>query len=109
MHELFNNAGFVALMGTLFGGAGLKVIEHQLGRAKTKSAEAAAAREELRSEIQTLREQLEKADAEETRLQGLVDEWREKYWSYREETQKELNKLILELERLRGSRNSSED
>lgn len=89
-------------MGTIFGGAGLKVIEHQLGKAKTRAAESATAREELRKEIESLRQQLIRADGEEARLQGLVDEWREKYWSYREETQRELSKLSVELERLKN-------
>lgn len=101
MHELFNNAGFVALMGTLFGGAGLKIIEHRLGRAKEKAAEAQGMRDELRRQIEDLRNELLRAEAEEQRLQGLVEDLKEKYWSYREASQREINQLTIEVERLR--------
>jgi predicted RNase H-like nuclease (RuvC/YqgF family) len=101
MHDLLNNAGFVALMGTIFGGAGLKIIEHQLGRAKARAADAAGIREELRKQIEDLRAELVRAEAEEQRLQGLVEELKDKYWTYRETAQKEINQLIIEVERLR--------
>lgn len=109
MQDLLNNPGFVALMGTLFGGAGLKIIEQQLGRAKARAADALSMREELRKEIEGLRAQLDKSAAEELRLEGLVDEWKEKYWDYRQKTQEELstlkqelNALNIELARLRA-------
>lgn len=106
MHDLLNNAGFVALMGTIFGGAGLKIIEAQLGRAKARAADAAGIREELRKQIEDLRGELARSQAEEARLEGLVEEFKERYWSYREQTQKEISALNTELERYRGRGNS---
>lgn len=106
MHELLNNAGFVALMGTLFGGAGLKLIEAQLGKAKARAADAAGIREELRKQIEDLRGELARSQAEETRLEGLVEEYKDRYWSYREQTQKEISALNNELERWRRGGNN---
>lgn len=102
MQDLFSNPGFVALMGTLFGGAGLKIVEHQLGRAKAKAADAQTMRDELRKQIDDLNKKLERADAEEQRLQGLIDEWKEKYWTQKEATQKEILQLSTELAALKG-------
>jgi chromosome segregation ATPase len=100
MTDLFNNAGFVALAGTIFGGAGLKLVESWLGRAKERANEAASIREELRKEIDNLRSQLEKADAEEQRLEGLIEEWRSKYYDLRDEKQQVVTELTILKERL---------
>lgn len=101
MKELLNNAGFIALVGTIFGGAGLKFIENWLGRAKERTTEAASIREELRKEIDNLRLQLERADSEEKRLEGLVEDWRAKYYDLRDEKQKVVTELTITLERLK--------
>lgn len=100
MSDLLNNAGFVALVGTIFGGAGLKVIESWLGRAKERATEAQGIREELRKEIDNLRLQLDKAGAEEQRLEGLIEEWREKYYDLRDEKQQVLTEFTILKERL---------
>jgi cell division protein FtsB len=100
--DLLNNAGFVALVGTIFGGAGLKIIESWLGRAKERSDQGAEIREELRKEIEGLRNQLDKASAEEQRLEAQVEQWREKYWSLREEKQSLVTELTIVMERLKA-------
>jgi chromosome segregation ATPase len=100
MSELFNNAGFVALMGTIFGGAGLKIIESWLGRQKERASEAQTMREELRKEIDSLRAQLATAAAEEMRLEGLIDEWRGKYYDLRDEKAQVVTELTILKERL---------
>jgi chromosome segregation ATPase len=100
--DLLNNPGFIALTGTLFGGAGLKIIESWLGRAKERATEEATMRDELRKEIADLRAQLEKADAEEKRLEGLIEEWRSKYYDLRDEHTKVVTDLTLTAERLRA-------
>lgn len=100
MSDLFNNAGFVALMGTIFGGAGLKVIESWLGRAKERATESAAIREELRKEIDNLRTQLDKADEEEKRLEAQIEEWRSKYYDLRDEKQQVVTELTIMKDRL---------
>ena len=102
MKELFNNAGFVALLGTLLGGAGLKIIETWLGRAKERASEAASMREELRKEIADLRAQLQAAAEEERRLEAQVDDWKQKYWDLRDEKQKAVTDLTIALERIKA-------
>lgn len=100
MSELFNNAGFVALMGTIFGGAGLKIIESWLGRAKERATEAQTMREELRKEIENLRQQLTDSDAEEKRLEAQIEEWRSKYYDLRDEKQQVVTELTILKDRL---------
>lgn len=102
MKDLLNNAGFVALVGTLFGGAGLKLTEAWLGKARERSDAGAQIRDELRKEIDGLRAQLDKADAEEQRLEKQVEEWREKYWALREEKQTVVTELTIVMERLKA-------
>lgn len=102
MRELFNNDGFIALLAAVFGGAGLKVIEYYLAKAKERSTYSAHVREELRREIDGLRAQLDKAAAEENRLEGLVEEWRAKYYDLRDEKQKVVTELTITLERLKS-------
>lgn len=100
MSDLFNNPGFVALMGTIFGGAGLKVIESWLGKAKERATEQQTIREELRREIDNLRAQLDKAEAEEQRLEGLIEDWRSKYYDLRDEKQQVVTELTILKDRL---------
>ena len=100
MSDLFNNAGVVALLGTIFGGAGLKIIEAWLGRQKERATEAQTMRDELRKEIEGLRTELDKARAEEMRLEGLIDEWKGRYWDLREEKGQVLTELTILKERL---------
>lgn len=109
MKELLDNAGFVALMGTIFGGAGLKIIESWLGRAKVKADQGAAIRDELRRDIEGLRKQLENGEIEQRRLEGLVEEWRAKYYELLGEKQKVVTELTITLERLRQFEKSLDD
>lgn len=102
MKDLLNNPGFIALVGTIFGGAGLKIIESWLGKAKERATEAANIRNELRTEIDSLRKQLERADAEEKRLEGLVEDWRAKYYDLRDEKQRVVTELTITLDRLKA-------
>lgn len=100
MNDLFNNAGFVALAGTIFGGAGLKIIESWLGRAKERATEAQTMRDELRKEIDSLRKQLSDSDAEEKRLEGVIEDWRSKYYDLRDEKQQVVTQVTLLRDRL---------
>lgn len=100
MSDLFNNPGFIALLGTLFGGAGLKIIESWLGKAKERSTEQQTIREELRKEIENLRTQLDKSDAEEKRLEDLIEDWRSKYYDLRDEKQQVVTELTILKDRL---------
>ena len=89
-------------MGTIFGGAGLKIVESWLGKAKSRADAGSQMREELRSEIAGLRSQLDKAAAEEMRLEGLIEEWRSKYYDLREEKTKVVTELTIVTERLKA-------
>lgn len=101
MSELLNNDGFMVLVGTLFGGVGLKLIETWLGRAKERVTEARFMREELRSEIDRLRDQLARADEEEARLDALVEDWRAKSYDLRDENRKLVTELTITLDKLK--------
>lgn len=68
----------IALAGTVFGGVGLKVAEHWLGRSKIKVDDAARLRDELRLEITALREEIKQ-------LELAVDKWRDQAYKSREE------------------------
>lgn len=79
------NSAIIALIGTIFGGAGLKAIEAFLNRSKNQiekeKAEADMAksmREELRTEINTLKSELRTVEKE-------LDEWRQKYYDLLDE------------------------
>lgn len=100
MRDLLDNPGFIALMGTIFGGAGLKVIESWLGKAKERATEASTMREELRKEIDSLRVLLDKADVEEKRLESLIEDWRSKYYDLRDEKQQVVTELTILKDRL---------
>lgn len=67
------DTAWIALIGTVFGGAGLKLIESFLARGQGKSDAAAAMRDELRKESTTLREELRVVEKD-------LDAWKEKYF-----------------------------
>lgn len=67
------NPALLALIGTIFGGVGLKVVEALLNRSKTQSDLASQIRQELREEVQGLREELR-------RVEGELDNWKFKYY-----------------------------
>jgi len=67
------DTAWIALIGTVFGGAGLKVIEGFLTRGQGKSDAATAMREELRKESTTLREEIRVVEKD-------LDAWKEKYF-----------------------------
>ena len=72
------NQAWLALIGALLGGSGLKVIEHWLNRTKTKDDTATDFRNELRSDIKELRIELAKTEEE-------LDKWRVKYYALMDE------------------------
>lgn len=72
------NQGWLAIIGALLGGSGLKVIEHWLNRSKTKDDSATDFRNELRTDIKDLRLELSKTEEE-------LDKWRVKYYALMDE------------------------
>jgi len=63
----------VALIAAIFGGVGLKVIESVLGRSKAKNDIASEMRAELRSDVLSLKEELDAIEAS-------LENWRKKYY-----------------------------
>lgn len=80
-------ATWVAVIGTCFGGLGLKFADWLLNRSKNEEDAATSFRKELREEIATLRAELGRVSKE-------VDEWREKYYDVLEELIASKAKLI---------------
>lgn len=71
--ELLSNSAFLALIGTIFGGVGLKVLDSILSRSKTKTDLAAQIRAELRTDVQALRDEVRKLETE-------LDTWKAKFY-----------------------------
>jgi len=67
------NPALVALVGTLFGGAGLKITESFLNRSKNQNDVATQIRQELRQDVQSLRDEIKD-------LQDELDKWKGKYY-----------------------------
>lgn len=68
---------WIALIGTLCGGIGLKLLEYWLGRSKVKIDEATKIRDELRRDMEALR-------TENRQLELDVDKWRREYYDLRD-------------------------
>lgn len=62
-----------ALLGAIFGGAGVRAIEKWLSRSETRSALESSLRTELRDDLHNLREENE-------RLRRERNEWQVRYW-----------------------------
>jgi predicted nucleic acid-binding Zn-ribbon protein len=85
---------WIALIGTLCGGAGLKLLEHWLSRSKVKIDEATKLRDELRVEITALREETKELEKE-------TDQWRQKYYNLRDEYTTMKTQYTIELQHLK--------
>lgn len=85
---------WIALIGTVCGGVGLKVTEHWLGRSKIKIDDAAQIRDELRLEITAQREEIRQLEAER-------DKWREEYYALLQKFMAQTTELTLALQKVR--------
>lgn len=92
---------WIALIGTIMGGVGLKVIEHWLGRTKTNSDDAKQIREELRTQISSQKEEI-------LHLEDEVNEWRSKYYDLRDSYMKVQTELQIALEKIKNEAVESE-
>lgn len=72
---------WLALIGAILGGSGLKFIEHYLSRPKIKDDSATAFRNELRQEMISLRTELRAAETD-------LDMWKAKYYDILEQLSK---------------------
>lgn len=86
---------WIALIGTLCGGIGLKVLEHWLGKSKIKIDEATKLRDELRIEITSQREEIKSLEAE-------VDRWRKDYYDLRDKYSTLNTEYLIALERIKA-------
>ena len=90
---------WLALIGALFGGTGLKIIDHQLNKRRDRTDDAARIRDELRIEINSQREEISALSKER-------DKWRDDYYNLRDEVGRLATELTItqrELEELRKS------
>lgn len=79
MPDLSNiSEGWLALIGALLGGSGLKIVEAWLNRSKVKEDSATELRNELRAEVRGLRDELRTVEDE-------LDKWRGKYYELLDE------------------------
>ena len=85
---------WIALAGTVFGGIGLKAVEHWLSRNRVKIDDAAQIRDELRLEITAQREEIRQ-------LEETVDKWRTEYYTLYKEYIAVQTSLTLALEKIK--------
>lgn len=87
---------WIALIGTLCGGLGLKVTEHLLGKAKVKVDDATKIRDELRIEITAQRDEIKALESE-------VEKWRSEYYDLRDKHIQLQTELTLALQRIKDN------
>ena len=87
---------WLALIGAVLGGSGLKIMESWLNKSKVRDDAASAFRTELRDEVKNLRDELRKVETD-------LDNWRAKYYELMEQFLKVKAELDAAL------RNASED
>lgn len=93
-YNVFMDPAWIALIGTVVGGVGLKVIEHWLGRNKVKTDDATQIRDELRQEITALRGEIKQLEAD-------VDKWREQYYALMEKYLTKQTQLDIALQKIK--------
>lgn len=98
-------APWLALFGTIFGGVGLKIVESWLNNPTKRDSTPAELREELRTQIEGLKEDVDRRERVIDELELEVDAWREKYWQLIAEHNKQQRQLLdylSELQQLRS-------
>lgn len=84
----------IALVGTIFGGAGLEFIKRWLGKAKERDDTATQLRNELRTDLTALKKEIDEVEKQ-------VTEWKDRYYDVMEKKltmEQELYKLQWELQ-----------
>lgn len=92
---------WIALIGTVCGGVGLKMAEHWLGRSKVKVDDAARMRDELRLEITAQREEIKQLEKD-------VDKWRGEYYDLRDKYIQLQTDLTLALQNIKSEARAAE-
>ena len=93
------DAAWIALIGTLCGGLGLKLLEHWLGKSKVKMDEAGKLRDELRIEINALRE-------EQRLLEQELNKWKLDYFDLRDKYSTLNTEYLIALEKIKRAAES---
>lgn len=93
---------WIALIGTLCGGIGLKVAEHWLGKGKVKVDDAARIRDELRLEITAQREEIKE-------LEQQVQKWQADYYDLRDKHIKLQTELMIALQKIKDEADEAEE
>jgi uncharacterized membrane protein YhiD involved in acid resistance len=93
---------WIALIGTVVATVGLKVTEHWLNRNKNQSDDAKQIRDELRIQVVTQKEEIE-------RLETDLEAWRTKYYDLRDSFMKQNTELTLALEKLKATAKSLDE
>jgi predicted nucleic acid-binding Zn-ribbon protein len=91
---------WIALIGTVLGGVGLKFVEHWLSRSKIRDDTATQIRNELRTEIQNLKQELNNVEAD-------LDKWRGKYYELMDNFIKVKSELETAMRRLQNNQTPS--
>jgi uncharacterized protein YlxW (UPF0749 family) len=91
---------WIALLGTVLGGVGLKFVEHWLSRSKVRDDTAAQLRTELRTEIQNLKQELNNVEAD-------LDKWRGKYYELMDNFIKVKSELESAMRKLQNDNNTN--
>lgn len=97
------SAAVIALVGTLFGGAGFKILEHFLTKKQLKDTTASTLRTELRGEIERRDEELRYYREELRKAEDENDQLRDAYYKLREEFFEAKRQLQIELDALRNA------
>ncbi|ASR77449.1 hypothetical protein SEA_PARADIDDLES_221 [Streptomyces phage Paradiddles] len=91
---------WIALIGTVLGGVGLKFVEHWLSRSKVRDDTAAQLRNELRTEIQGLKQELNNVETD-------LDKWRGKYYELMDNFIKVKSELETAMRQLQNQQNNN--
>jgi Tfp pilus assembly major pilin PilA len=89
---------WIALIGTVLGGVGLKFVEHWLSRSKVRDDTASQLRTELRTEIQGLKTELNNVESD-------LDKWRGKYYELMDNFIKVKSELEMAMRTLQQNNN----
>jgi len=90
----------LALIGTIVGSVGLEILRRTLDRRDKQATHGSQIRDELRTQVLDLRDQLAKAKEIEQRLEDEVEEWRSKFYDKRDEDIKRQTELMLAYSRI---------
>lgn len=91
---------WIALIGTIFGGAGLKATETWLGKNRVRVDDAAKIRDELRLEITAQREEIKQLETD-------VNKWRDEYYNLRDKYVALQTELTLALQKIKDEANEA--